>query len=32
MLYDALEMTYRSVQVRKDPECPVCGKTRRSPS
>jgi sulfur-carrier protein adenylyltransferase/sulfurtransferase len=26
MIYDALEMTYRSVNVRKDPECPVCGK------
>ncbi len=26
MIYDALEMTYRSVQVKKDPECPVCGK------
>jgi adenylyltransferase/sulfurtransferase len=26
MVYDALEMTYRTVQVRKDPECPVCGK------
>ena len=26
MVYDALEMQYRSVQVRKDPECPVCGK------
>ncbi len=26
MIYDALEMAYRSVQVRKDPECPVCGK------
>jgi adenylyltransferase/sulfurtransferase len=26
MIYDALEMTYRSVRVRKDPECPVCGK------
>jgi adenylyltransferase/sulfurtransferase len=26
MIYDALEMTYRSVKVRKDPECPVCGK------
>jgi sulfur-carrier protein adenylyltransferase/sulfurtransferase len=26
MIYDALEMSYRSVQVRKDPECPVCGK------
>jgi adenylyltransferase/sulfurtransferase len=26
MIYDALEMSYRAVQVRKDPECPVCGK------
>jgi adenylyltransferase/sulfurtransferase len=26
MVYDALEMTYRSVKVRKDPESPVCGK------
>jgi sulfur-carrier protein adenylyltransferase/sulfurtransferase len=26
MIYDALEMTYRPVNVRKDPECPVCGK------
>ena len=26
MIYDALEMTYRAVKVRKDPECPVCGK------
>ena len=26
MIYDALVMTYRSVKVRKDPECPVCGK------
>jgi sulfur-carrier protein adenylyltransferase/sulfurtransferase len=26
MIYDALEMSYRSLQVRKDPECPVCGK------
>ena len=26
MIYDALEMSYRSVQVKKDPECPVCGK------
>ncbi|NED50012.1 adenylyltransferase/sulfurtransferase MoeZ, partial [Micromonospora aurantiaca] len=23
---DALEMTYRTVKVRKDPECPLCGK------
>ena len=26
MIYDALEMSYRTVQIRKDPECPVCGK------
>jgi adenylyltransferase/sulfurtransferase len=26
MIYDALEMSYRSLQVKKDPECPVCGK------
>jgi adenylyltransferase/sulfurtransferase len=26
MIYDALEMTYRSVKVRKDPECAICGK------
>jgi sulfur-carrier protein adenylyltransferase/sulfurtransferase len=26
MVYDALEMSFRSVKVRKDPECPVCGK------
>ena len=26
MIYDALEMTYHSVRVRKDPECAVCGK------
>ena len=26
MVYDALEMTYRTVKVRKDPECVVCGK------
>jgi adenylyltransferase/sulfurtransferase len=26
MIYDALDMTYRSVTVRKDPECAVCGK------
>jgi adenylyltransferase/sulfurtransferase len=26
MIYDALEMTYRSVRVQKDPECPICGK------
>jgi len=26
MIYDALDMMFRSVRVRKDPECPVCGK------
>ncbi|MDX6225631.1 MAG: sulfur-carrier protein adenylyltransferase/sulfurtransferase [Frankiales bacterium] len=26
MVYDALEMTYRSINVRKDPECAICGK------
>nr|BFE83369.1 hypothetical protein GCM10020093_059700 [Planobispora longispora] len=26
MIYDALEMNYRSVKVRKDPECVLCGK------
>ncbi len=26
MIYDALEMSYREVKVRKDPECAVCGK------
>ncbi len=25
-VYDALEMSYRDVRVRKDPECVVCGK------
>ncbi|WP_424536164.1 adenylyltransferase/sulfurtransferase MoeZ [Sphaerisporangium viridialbum] len=26
MIYDALEMKYRDVKVRKDPECQLCGK------
>src|SRR5450755_3342254 len=26
MIYDALEMSYRTVKIRKDPECPICGK------
>ncbi len=26
MVYDALEMSYRTVNVRKDPECAICGK------
>jgi len=25
MVYDALEMSYRAINVRKDPDCPVCG-------
>ncbi|MGN6088075.1 MAG: adenylyltransferase/sulfurtransferase MoeZ [Actinomycetales bacterium] len=24
-VYDALEMTYRDIKVRKDPECAICG-------
>jgi sulfur-carrier protein adenylyltransferase/sulfurtransferase len=26
MVYDALEMEYRKIKVRKDPECALCGK------
>jgi len=26
MIYDALEMKFKELRVRKDPECPVCGK------
>jgi len=26
MVYNALEMQYRKIRVRKDPECPLCGK------
>ena len=25
MVYDALEMTYRTVKVKKDPDCAICG-------
>jgi len=25
MVYDALEMSYRTIKVRKDPNCPLCG-------
>jgi adenylyltransferase/sulfurtransferase len=25
-VYDALEMSYRTIKVRKDPECAICGK------
>ncbi len=27
MIYDALEMSYRSVNVRKDPNCAICGES-----
>ncbi len=27
MVYDALEMSYRTVQIRKDPACAICGQT-----
>jgi adenylyltransferase/sulfurtransferase len=26
MIYDALEMSYRTLNIKKDPECPICGK------
>lgn len=26
MVYDALQMTFRELKIRKDPNCPVCGK------
>jgi adenylyltransferase/sulfurtransferase len=26
LVYDALELAFRELRVRKDPECPVCGK------
>ncbi|HEX9776487.1 MAG TPA: molybdopterin-synthase adenylyltransferase MoeB [Actinomycetota bacterium] len=26
MVYDAVELRFRELKVRKDPECPVCGK------
>ena len=28
MLYDALEMKFRELKIRKDPACPVCGEHR----
>jgi adenylyltransferase/sulfurtransferase len=28
MLYDALEMKFRELKVRKDPGCPVCGENK----
>ncbi len=26
LVYDALQMTFRELKIRKDPNCPVCGK------
>jgi molybdopterin/thiamine biosynthesis adenylyltransferase/rhodanese-related sulfurtransferase len=26
LIYDALELSFKDIRVRKDPECPVCGK------
>jgi molybdopterin/thiamine biosynthesis adenylyltransferase/rhodanese-related sulfurtransferase len=26
MIYDALEMSYRTLNIRKDPDCAICGK------
>jgi molybdopterin/thiamine biosynthesis adenylyltransferase/rhodanese-related sulfurtransferase len=28
MVYDALEMSYRTIKIRKDPDCPLCGPNR----
>jgi sulfur-carrier protein adenylyltransferase/sulfurtransferase len=25
MIYDALEMSYRSLNIKQDPDCPICG-------
>jgi len=27
LIYDALELSFKDIRVRKDPECPVCGKS-----
>ncbi|MFN3704627.1 MAG: molybdopterin-synthase adenylyltransferase MoeB [Thermoflexales bacterium] len=29
LLYDALDMTFREVKLRKDPHCPICGEQPR---
>jgi adenylyltransferase/sulfurtransferase len=29
MIYDALEMTFRKVKIRKDPNCPICSENPR---
>ena len=28
VLYDALEMSFRELKIRRDPECPICGEHR----
>ncbi len=28
LIYDALEMSFRTLKLRKDPDCPICGKNR----
>ena len=30
LLYDALDMTFREIKVRKNPQCPICGPSRPS--
>jgi adenylyltransferase/sulfurtransferase len=32
LLYDALQMKFRELKIRKDPSCPVCSPTRPSPT
>jgi sulfur-carrier protein adenylyltransferase/sulfurtransferase len=32
LLFDALKLRWRELRLRRNPECPVCGTTRRSPS
>ncbi|HZD69233.1 MAG TPA: adenylyltransferase/sulfurtransferase MoeZ [Actinomycetes bacterium] len=27
LIYDALELSFKDIRVRKDPDCPVCGKS-----
>ncbi len=31
LLVDALSMRFRELKLRKNPDCPVCGGTPRSP-
>jgi len=26
LMYDALAMSFREIRIRRDPDCPVCGK------